>query len=111
MSEAALTRAVVEALAKVPGVTAWRCNSGKVRVRGGFMQLAPNGTPDIIGFLRPAGRFFGIELKASHKDNCSCVKCEGQRKWATRAQADGVLYVKARTVAEALNFLTTAVVL
>jgi hypothetical protein len=43
---------------------AWmdRANSGKVRVRGGFMQLHEKGTPDLIGFTC-SGRFIGIELK------------------------------------------------
>ena len=43
---------------------AWmdRANSGKVRVKGGFMQLHKKGTPDIIGFTTE-GRFIGIELK------------------------------------------------
>ena len=39
-----------------------RANSGKVKVKGGFMQLHPKGTPDIIGFSIE-GQFIGIELK------------------------------------------------
>lgn len=43
---------------------AWidRANSGKVRVKGGFMQLHKKGTPDLIGFTTE-GKFIGIELK------------------------------------------------
>jgi hypothetical protein len=43
---------------------AWidRANSGKVRVKGGFMQLHEKGTPDLIGFT-VSGQFIGIELK------------------------------------------------
>ena len=39
-----------------------RANSGKVRVKGGFMQLHMKGTPDLIGFSI-TGQFIGIELK------------------------------------------------
>ena len=109
--ESDVTRELVQALERLPGVKAWRCNSGKVRVRGGFMTLAPPGTPDVIGFLSPKGRFFGIELKASHKDNCSCRECEGQRLWALAANAMGALYLKTRSVEEAVNWLTAMVVL
>ena len=43
---------------------AWmdRANSGKVRVKGGFLQLHEKGTPDLIGFTVD-GKFIGIELK------------------------------------------------
>jgi hypothetical protein len=37
-------------------------NSGKVKVRGGWMQLAPNGTSDILGLVR-GGRFVALEVK------------------------------------------------
>ena len=43
---------------------AWidRANSGKVKVKGGFMQLHENGTPDLIGYS-VYGQFIGIEIK------------------------------------------------
>jgi hypothetical protein len=100
VSETALTSAVLSALHKMPGVTAWRCNSG---VRG-RVRLAPAGTPDIIGYLS-SGRFLGIETKASHKDACACESCAAQRAWGSRAKANGVLYLRARTVAEAISGL------
>ena len=52
------------ALAKSHNKVRWisRANSGKVRVKGAFMQLHPKGTPDIIGFSID-GKFIGIELK------------------------------------------------
>lgn len=50
--------------AKSHPLIAWidRANSGKVRVRGGFMQLHEKGTPDLIGYSVD-GRFIGIEIK------------------------------------------------
>lgn len=51
-------------IGKVYDKVAWldRANSGKVRVKGGFMQLHEKGTPDLIGFST-SGQFIGIELK------------------------------------------------
>lgn len=51
-------------IAKKHEQVAWmsRANSGKVKVKGGFMQLHPKGTPDLIGFTK-SGMFIGIELK------------------------------------------------
>ena len=45
-----------------------RANSGKVRVKGGFMQLHRKGTPDLIGFTT-SGKFIGIELKRPDTKN------------------------------------------
>ena len=39
-----------------------RANSGKVKVKGGFMQLHENGTPDLIGYT-VNGVMIGIEIK------------------------------------------------
>jgi len=39
-----------------------RANSGKVKVKGGWMQLHENGTPDLIGYSK-TGVMIGIELK------------------------------------------------
>jgi hypothetical protein len=52
------------AYAKQHPKIAWidRANSGKVKVKGGFMQLHENGTPDLIGYSIE-GKFIGIEIK------------------------------------------------
>lgn len=39
-----------------------RANSGKVKVKGGWMQLHENGTPDLIGYSVD-GVMIGIEIK------------------------------------------------
>lgn len=46
LPEAERQAGIVEALALI-GRTAFRVQSGKVKVRGGWMQLAPVGTPDL----------------------------------------------------------------
>lgn len=40
----------------------YRTQSGMVKVKGGFMHLCPNGTPDTTGFTID-GRIIGIEYK------------------------------------------------
>ena len=48
MSETSkITTPIVNALTKA-GYFAMRLNSGKVRVRGGYIQLCPKGTADIL---------------------------------------------------------------
>lgn len=46
------------------GIVTLRLNSGKVKVRGGWMQLCPEGTPDILCFARDTGAPVWIETKA-----------------------------------------------
>jgi hypothetical protein len=55
---------IILAYAKKHPLIAWidRANSGKVRVKGGFMQLHESGTPDLIGYS-VNGMFIGIEIK------------------------------------------------
>ncbi len=45
------------------GYLAWRNNSGLMFVQGRRIQLAPAGTPDIVG-LDLKGGFIGVECKA-----------------------------------------------
>ena len=45
------------------GIFTLRLNSGKVRVRGGYMHLCPEGTADILCW--PKGRTCWLETKAS----------------------------------------------
>jgi hypothetical protein len=63
MSEQKLTRAIIEAANGTRRVHVWRNQSGKARVRGGYMQLAPAGSPDVIGYTLAGGRFVGLEVK------------------------------------------------
>lgn len=48
------------------GILCLRMNSGKVKVRGGWMQLHEKGTADILCF--PRGRVVWIETKDVVKD-------------------------------------------
>lgn len=90
-----VVRPILDALRSM-GICAWRNQSGKVRVRGGFMMLAPKGTPDIVGFLRD-GRFLGIECKlpdGKHQET------QEQREFGRVLANSGGVYILARTVDE-----------
>jgi hypothetical protein len=69
MKESEIQRELLSLARNHPNVS-WmdRANSGKVRVKGSFMQLHAKGTPDIIGFT-VSGRFIGIELKRPDTKN------------------------------------------
>lgn len=100
MSEtSAITTPLLDALQRC-GITAARMQSG----RKGKMRLAPAGWPDVVGYLWD-GRFFGVETKLSHRDSCGCSSCVEQRAFGARAKAKGCVYVRARSVAEALDGL------
>lgn len=103
--ESELQREIMDALKHFSCLKAWRCNSGTVKVRGGFMHLAPAGTPDVIGFFRESGRFFGIECKSSHKEKCNCVKCIAQRAWKADAGPNVLIVDNVRSLDDAIRGL------
>lgn len=51
MSEGEIQSEILQALKRV-GIQAMRINSGMAKVRGGWLQLAPEGTADLIVFPR-----------------------------------------------------------
>jgi hypothetical protein len=77
-------------------------NSGKVRVRGGFMQLHDKGTGDILCF--PQGRPCWIETKAVKRDYHK-EQYEAQNAFRERVEALGHRYIVARTIDEGLEAL------
>ena len=72
----------------VPQVKIWRANSGKVKVKGGYMSLAPAGTADIVGLIKPHGQFLAIEVKVPGQ-NLS----EAQEAWRKEIESMGGLYI------------------
>lgn len=93
-SEAELTTIVLSQLKKLPGVKAWRCNTGK---RAG-VTFGDKGAPDIMCIVGPFGRFIGIELKFE-KNKTS----EVQDSWIESANSLGALCYIARDLEEALS--------
>ena len=64
--EKAVVKSILEYYKLFPAkIKLWRNNSGSAQtVSGGWISFGLKGSPDIIGFLAPHGRFIGIECKA-----------------------------------------------
>ena len=103
-TESAIQRAILDALL-VAGAFAFRVQAGKVKVRGGWMQLAPPGTPDICVLVPPTGLSLWLEVKTLTGE-----LRESQLAWAAKARARGAVVETVRTVAEALAAYERAVV-
>jgi len=101
MSEAALSRAIREALA-LAGVTVTRHQSGTLRLGGRTIRMGDPGWPDLIGYTRD-GRFVGVEVKTP-----SGRVEPHQAEWHSKARASGCIVGVARSVREALSLIQEA---
>lgn len=98
MSETQLQASIVDSLEKM-GYLVIRVQSGKVRVRGGWMQLAPEGTPDLC-------------VLSSHTTWLETKTLTGRLRpaqvaWHERAKKGGHRVAVVRSVAEALTAVST----
>ena len=59
-SEHAIQKTIMEHL-QYADYLVWRSNSGKVKVRGGWMRLTPEGSP--VVYALKDGLLYGIEVK------------------------------------------------
>jgi hypothetical protein len=96
-SENDIQRAIILALQTI-GVFAIRVQAGKVKVRGGWMQLAPAGTPDIYVLVPPSGMSLWLEVKTATGE-----ERESQLAFATKARARGARVETVRTPQEAVE--------
>jgi hypothetical protein len=97
LSEQDLTRAVIEAINGTRRAHVWRHQSGRVKVRGGWMHLAPPGSPDVVGYMLDGGRFLGIEVKLPGEQPTAI-----QNTWREQIVAAGGIAVTAWSVADAI---------
>lgn len=106
MSEADLYQDIIDAGNGVGLALLWRNQSGTVRVRGGWMRLAPPGAPDIVGFMLrgpKSGAFVGIECK-SWKEKLTAR----QESWRREILRVGGVAFVTHTVGEAIEALSRA---
>ena len=101
-AETALYQQIIDALAATGLADVVRVQSGKVQVRRGWMQLAPRGTPDLLGH---AANGVGVALE---------VKAPGgkerpeQTAYLARARARGAYAGTVTSPVEAVQFLLVA---
>ncbi len=101
-AEGDIQASILDAFAAL-GVLAWRVQAGKVKVRGGWMTLAPPGTPDVHVLVPPHGRLLALEVKAPD----GRVRA-AQLVWAATARRDGGVVATVRSVDEALEAFDVA---
>lgn len=96
--EAILLRACLDLL-ELQGISAFRLNSGRVKVGRRLIRLAPEGSSDIVGVL-PGGRFLAVETKAP-----TGRLTPAQRAFLDTVAAAGGAAVVVRDVAELARLL------
>lgn len=96
MSETDIGRAIRKTLERI-GCIVTRVHSGKVKVKGGWMQLADEGTPD-HHVMCPGGLSMWLETKTA-VGNLS----PAQKRWHERARKNGYTVKVVRSPQEALE--------
>lgn len=86
----------IKAALELAGHIVTRVHSGKVKVKGGWMQLADEGTPD-FHVASPGGRSTWLEVK----DDKGFLS-EAQERWHERAKKEGHRVAVVRSPREAL---------
>lgn len=67
-TETDLKARITKAVKAIPGVKAWRNNAGRVKVRGGWMQLGETGSPDILVFTSKSTGGFEVKRPGVEQD-------------------------------------------
>lgn len=107
--ESIILAAVHKALAATGRVVMWRNNSGALPAVGRGGRSYPMrfglgvGGADLVGLLRPSGRFLAIEVKTA-----TGKQSDEQRAWAAAVQGAGGFYRVVRSPEEALDALEAA---
>lgn len=84
------------------GILCERMNSGKVKVRGGWMQLHSPGTADIMAF--PPGRVVWLETKTVD-GHTNKEQIENQSEFARKVQRLGHEYYRITSISDGIEAL------
>lgn len=95
--ESDIQAAILRFLATVPGLRAWRSNSGAAMGRRGLVRFGVAGQGDISGLLE-SGRRLEIEVKTPKGR-----QSEQQRLFGAMISKFGGLYILARSVDDVRN--------
>lgn len=105
MSEQELKTAIEKAINATYRAFVWVQNSG--RAKGGKIRLAPEGCPDIFGFMLRDGRAVGIEVKKPGHRPCDTKpeRRELQAEWGRMMLAAGCIWGQVTSVEEAVRLV------
>ncbi len=100
--ETPLVYAIRDAVLATGRVQLWRNNTGGVKKDQHFISFGlGTGGPDLVGILRPSGRFLGFEVKDG------AIESDAQKCWREAAVASGAAIFLVHSVEEALAALAT----
>jgi len=99
MTETDILAAILARITQIPGVLAWRNNSGMFfTATGRAVRASVPGAADIIGVCR--GRFIALEVKTQ-----TGRQSPSQRNYQAAVERAGGVYALVRSPAEALEIL------
>lgn len=101
-SETPLMHEIRAALTATGHIALWRNNTGFDADRKIKYGLGLGGA-DLVGILKPSGRFVGVEIKTA-----TGRTSPDQMAWASAVRAAGGLYILTRTPEDAIEQLTQA---
>lgn len=102
MREVDRQRLILAAVGSLPGVLAWRNQSGALRnATGQLVRFGAPGSPDVICIV--AGRFVGLEVKQP-----GGRLSERQQRWQAACRAAGGVYERVETPEQALAVVRRA---
>ena len=102
-TETPIQRDIIKTINASGLATVWRCPSGEVRVRRGYLHMAPKGTPDIVGYTRD-GKFVGIEVKVPG-NRTDKARAESQLAARVAIIAAGGIAAEVQSPQEAIDVL------
>lgn len=112
-TETALTREIMAALNRIPGVHVFRNNTGALEDRNGRLVYygLGKGSPDLVGWISsqsvayPTARFLGVEVKVPGREKAHPEVIENQDRWRDMINAAGGWYIRVSSVSEAVDLV------
>ena len=102
MSESSEITGPLVKMIREMGIMAERMNSGRVKVRGGWMQLHTAGTADILAF--PAGRVLWMETKQP-KGHTNKEQLDNQDEFERKVKALGHEYHRVTSIDQGIDLI------
>jgi hypothetical protein len=102
MSETSTLTGPIAEMLEERDILCFRMQSGRVKVRGGWMKLCPEGTADLLCF--PPGRVLWIETKAVEKETHKKQR-ESQEKFRQKVLSKGHEHMTARAIEDVIAAL------